>query len=710
VNRLGLGLLSVTLLAISTPAMAGVEPCSDLVPSLGVAPSANRPLGVDDLVKLRDIGPNITFDSRLEILSLSPDGTRVAFQLRRAEPTTNSYCIGMFVVSLSRDERPVRVDSGGELIRYSQSLLGITDYPSGSPIVITPRWSPDGRSIAYFRRDRGVTQVWVAQADGSAVAQVTHADFDIEDFAWTSDGKGLVISGRPGLTAANMAIEQEGQSGFLYDDRYMPLARTTPFPRNDLPTVQYAVDLHDGAMIPLSGISKNRTMPASDQKPVDAILFAQVGARAVWTKRSALDNIGAPKIMQIQSSDGQVKTCDLSVCENAIDLWPSATDDTLYYMRREGWRASQTAIYRWKQGEPAPARVLLTDDVLLGCQRTAMQLVCAEEGSLQPRRIVAIDLGTGRQSVVFDANPEMAGFRLGAVRRLYWKNNLGLEAFGDLVLPPNHKPGQRHPLIVVQYDSRGFLRGGTNDEYPIQLFAAAGFAVLSFHHPRTVGVGLGAKTWEEANRLNHDNWADRKSIQSALEVGLSQAIATGAVDPDHMGITGVSDGSNMLQFALINSRLFRAAASSSCCEDPGTLLPLSGITGAQMMIDMGYPRLTAAVESYWRPYSLADNAKDIHVPLLMQLADTEYLAGLETFMALREAGDPTEMFVYPDEFHEKWQPSHRLAVYQRNVDWFAFWLAGREDPDPAKIPQYARWRALRSHPTDSSSGASPVRH
>lgn len=52
------------------------------------------------------------------------------------------------------------------------------------------------------------------------------------------------------------------------------------------------------------------------------------------------------------------------------------------------------------------------------------------------------------------------------------------------------------------------------------------------------------------------------------------------------------------------------------------------------------------------------------------------------------------MFVFPDEYHLKWQPAHRLAIYDRVLDWFDFWLRGRVDPDPAKTKRYSRWRAL----------------
>ncbi|MGN6790175.1 MAG: Atxe2 family lasso peptide isopeptidase, partial [Rhodanobacteraceae bacterium] len=54
-----------------------------------------------------------------------------------------------------------------------------------------------------------------------------------------------------------------------------------------------------------------------------------------------------------------------------------------------------------------------------------------------------------------------------------------------------------------------------------------------------------------------------------------------------------------------------------------------------------------------------------------------------------------DAYVFPDEAHIKFQPRHKLAVYERNVDWFRFWLQGYEDPDPAKRAQYAHWQEMK---------------
>lgn len=46
-------------------------------------------------------------------------------------------------------------------------------------------------------------------------------------------------------------------------------------------------------------------------------------------------------------------------------------------------------------------------------------------------------------------------------------------------------------------------------------------------------------------------------------------------------------------------------------------------------------------------------------------------------------------------FEIGWQPQHKLAVAERTIDWFNFWLNDKEDSASEKTDQYQRWRALR---------------
>jgi dipeptidyl aminopeptidase/acylaminoacyl peptidase len=250
-------------------------------------------------------------------------------------------------------------------------------------------------------------------------------------------------------------------------------------------------------------------------------------------------------------------------------------------------------------------------------------------------------------------------------------------------------------MVIVQYDTRGFLRGGTGDEYPIQAFANRGFAVLSFRRPEAMGDVRGAKDFTEGRRLNLSDFADRRSVQSSLEGGVQLAISMGVADPGRIGITGLSDGASTTTWALIHSHLFKAAAMSSCCMD--TLLAMQvGPAAARDFIGVGYPGMLERNSPFWDALSLSRNARAISTPILLQLADDEYLDSLESFTTLREANAPIDMYVFPDEHHVKWHPAHRLALYRRSLDWFDYWLNNIRSSDPDRQEELKEWDRLRA--------------
>jgi dipeptidyl aminopeptidase/acylaminoacyl peptidase len=339
-----------------------------------------------------------------------------------------------------------------------------------------------------------------------------------------------------------------------------------------------------------------------------------------------------------------------------------------------------------------------TTDPLNGCLRHGDALLCGRESAGQPRRLVRIT-PAGDTQLVFDPNPEFQTIARGAVTRLAASAADDAPAFGDLVLPPGHRAGQRHPLVVVQYNTRGFLRGGTGDEYPVHLLAARGYAVLSFQRPTPAAYGKAAPDHLAYQRANVTNWADRRRVFSALEALVDKAVATGAIDASRIAITGLSDGTATVQWALLHSRRYRTAIMSTCCEDPSTIAFAAGPAFAAQTRAWGYPGPGEEGSDFWREYSLARNADRVDVPILVQAADREYRLALETISSLRDAGKAIELYVFPDEYHIKWQPRHRRAVYERVLDWLDFWLMDREDPGPAKSAQYARWHALRSRGT-----------
>ena len=397
---------------------------------------------------------------------------------------------------------------------------------------------------------------------------------------------------------------------------------------------------------------------------------------------------------------GKRSVCSERRCQGVARLWWSANGGTLFFLQRSGWPYSQTGILAWTAGATAPQSVLQTDDALIGCAKPGREIICARESATKPRRLVAIDPQTGRERLIHDPNPEFARLQLGQTRRFHLRNAYGVESHADFVLPPGHRKGERHPLVVVQYASDGFLRGGTGDEFPIQALAGRGFAVLSFSRPDFVPAALEAPNEVAMGQANRKDWADRRNVYSSLEIAVQLAIATGAVDPDRMGISGFSDGLSTVQWALINSRLFKAAAVGSCCEDMQAYPLTGGPVFERSGREIGYRFFEPGAAEFWKPMSLVLNADRVVTPLLIQNSDSEYESGLDVIAAWRLKGNPIEVYVLDQEGHFKMQPAHRLAMYQRSVEWFEFWLTGQMDCSPAKETQFKRWRAMKGAPAN----------
>ena len=110
----------------------------------------------------------------------------------------------------------------------------------------------------------------------------------------------------------------------------------------------------------------------------------------------------------------------------------------------------------------------------------------------------------------------------------------------------------------------------------------------------------------------------------------------------------------------------------------------------QVMWQLGAPDETP---KRWQLLSPAANLDKIKAPILMQMPEQEYVNALGYAIPLIR-DHRADLYVFPNEPHLKFQPKHKLAAYERNLDWFRFWLQGYEDPSPAKAEQYKHWEAM----------------
>jgi hypothetical protein len=238
------------------------------------------------------------------------------------------------------------------------------------------------------------------------------------------------------------------------------------------------------------------------------------------------------------------------------------------------------------------------------------------------------------------------------------------------------------PLFITYYNCTGFLRGGVGDEWPLAVLAQRGVSTLCISQPA-------------------DAPSDRVDLYqqalSGIEDIVDRLAATGEIDPSKVGMGGLSFGSAVTLWTAIQSDRLAAASVTSPVVSPNYYLlgSLKGevfIQGLKSFWGLGAPNETP---ERWRMLSPALNLGRIRAPILMQMPEQEYLHALDYAVPLirrRQA----DVYAFPHEPHQKFQPRHKLAAYERNLDWFRFWLQGYEDPDLRKVEQYRIWRDMRS--------------
>lgn len=651
-----------------------------------------RPITSLDLVSIRDIHG----------LQISPDGKSIAFVVGQALLDTNSYRSGLFVISTDPGSLPVSLGSAGP---------GRWNF-GGEWAPEKPQWSPDSRYITYRMNTSGTWQVWRWDRTGGSPVQVTHCPDDVVIYSWATSKTEIVFVSKKRIDPTIAVNLQE--RGILYDGTTYAWQNRSivdqVLERRPVETEQWILDT-------VSGQERKRTA----EEVAAAEDWKKLLGESVYDRREALSgrrgSIFYPKLSPdgtkvvykryLMDANKSVYTT-VGLCVRPLNGSPEITlrAESYRFTDYEWSRDSQQIFFTEKSGSghspglyvvPASGGIpqQLAGSNISGwldeysLDSAAAHAACIYENNTTPGEIAVLDLKTAKRTVLTDLNPEFRNLELSPASRIEWTNKYGDKGHAYLVKPLGYEKGKHYPLIVTTYSSGDyFLRGGVGDEYPIQLFAANGFAVLAFDNERERNI----RTGDFRDALLH--WT---SPLAGLEAALKILGDTGDVDLNRVGITGLSYGSEIVDFAISQSNLFRAAiASGGGSRDP-YFYYMAGSSWHRQFADWGlggWPE--GASSENWHQLSPALNANRVNVPLLVNAAETEYIEGLQFVTSLQQLGKAVELFIYPYELHVKAQPKHRYEIYNRNLDWFAFWLQGREDPNPAKKTQYDRWREMRS--------------
>jgi len=647
-----------------------------------------RPITSMDLLTMRDVIG----------LQISPDGRSVAYVVSQAVHETNSYRTALFVVGTEQGSVPVNLGSAGP---PQWDRLG--QY-----IKIAPLWSPDSQYITHLMGEKDRKQIWRWHRNGGKREQLTHNAGDVQSYEWRPDGSQIVFTTVDPISPEE--IKRVSERGILYDsyvgegfeDSIRPgesihIARAaiaTKPRRKQVWIYDLATRTERKATAKEEADYNKAHLPRPVYQPTDKvyvpIIETSPDRKLIAYVSILLDqdsNRSRAYAVFVKDAD-EGKSVELVPPSEFYTgrLWWSRDSRTIYFTR--DIQAGGTGIYAIPARGGVMREVIKSKDLLtqISFDEEVSRVACLRENATTPPEVVVFDFKNGALHTLANVNPEFQNIALNPVTRLEWYNKYGDKSSGYLVKPLDYETGKRYPLIVTTYGTPGFLRGAVGDEYPIQVFAVSGFAVLDFYAPPQRFPKQGDF---DTTMLN---WY---SPMASFETVVKMLDEMGVIEPDRKGITGLSYGAEITNFTISHSDLFQAAAASSdSARDPIFFYFANGFWHQRFkQWGLGFPDGETAAR--WRELSPALNAARVKAPLLIQVADSEYLIGLQFYTALREHSKPVEMFIYADEWHLKNQPKHRYEIYQRNLDWFNFWLQDKEDPDPSKQEQYKRWRKMR---------------
>jgi dipeptidyl aminopeptidase/acylaminoacyl peptidase len=318
-----------------------------------------------------------------------------------------------------------------------------------------------------------------------------------------------------------------------------------------------------------------------------------------------------------------------------------------------------------------------------------LPVVTYEDGMNSPPTIWIADPGTGQRTLLLGLNPQFAKLCFAKEEEISWNATDGHQMKGGLYLPSEYKPGERLPLVIQTHafdPKRFWIDGPWSSAFAAQPLATKGIAVLQMGGSPDGADRPFRSTPEEATRQ-----------MAAIDGAIASLDKQGVIATDRIGIIGFSRTVFHVAYALTHSRYRFAAATLADGFDGGYFQSVAFPT---MAVDFsavnGGPPFGETLPQ-WLDRAPGFNLANVRTPIRLEA----YSVGgateqWEWFALLQQMKRPVDFLLLPQATHLLVKPWERMTSQQGDVDWFAFWLKGEEDTAKDKLPQNARWRALRA--------------
>jgi dipeptidyl aminopeptidase/acylaminoacyl peptidase len=653
----------------------------------------NRAYTVEDLMKVRRLGDP----------QVSPDGRTVAFTIGDVNFNANRIVTQIYVVP----------SAGGEMKQLT----------SGERSSTSPRWSPDGKKIAFTTGG----QIWVMDSDGDNKEQVTKISTDAAAPVWSPDGKWIAFTSEVHPSCndddCNKKKDEQAEKSavkahiterllFRHWNEWRDVKRTHVFvvsskggtardlTPGDFDSPPYAassgIDFafspdsselaylrnpdkveaistnSDIYLVPVSGgaarniTSTNRGYEAApiytrDGKYIIYRSQATAGFEADRWRLMAYNRATGMSAELLRGFDLQVE--DVAIAPDGNSIFFTALD--------RGFAPVFRVPITGGSAQKVLGNVFATN---LQTTQDGQKLIFANSSMNFPAEVYAANVdGSGLHPLTTANSSLMSQANLTKVEEVEWTGALGKKIHGYVIKPKNFDASRKYPLLVLIH---GGPQSAWNNNWGYrwnpQIFANAGYVVFAPNPRGSVGYGQ-----QFVNEISGD-WGGK--VYTDLMNGVADVIRRNSfIDRNRIGAAGASYGGYMVNWieGHNNDPRFRFRVLVSH-DGVYNLTSMYGATEELWFTDWefkGTPWTNRAMYERWSPHNFVRN---FNTPMLIIHGELDYRVpigeGLQLFTALQRMGVDSKLLVFPDEGHWVLKPQNSQLWYHTVLDWLDKYL------------------------------------
>jgi dipeptidyl aminopeptidase/acylaminoacyl peptidase len=644
-------------------------------------------LGIDDYVTMPIVGDP----------QLSSDGGLVAFTVTTPSLEENSTSTRIWLADVSSGEtRQVPATQGNDR---------------------APRWSPDGRVLAFVSTREGGPQIWRTPARGGEAVKVTSVKEGVVDFIWSPDGKAFffwtdVVWG-DSTEAARRSAPWTTDARIFTNLFYRHWNEWRLGVRSHL----FRLELASGTVTDVTPIDRDvpplalggRDVAVSPTATEVAIVYNPDSALATSTNndvfvmgpdgsaRQPVTTSAGNDHHPVYSPDGRylaylaMTTPGFEADRQQLMLYERATGRRLAVTPR--WDLSITdfrwvpdakavvaeveergghSIYRIEVPSGRPTRLLsggTNTNVQLSAGGNVMTFLRSTANRPPEVWTVGID-GKNPRPVTKVTDARMDGFDVPPAESFGFVGAQGDSVFGWLIKPPGFDPIRKYPLLyLIHGGPQGAWLDQWHGRWNYATFAARGYVVAAVNFHGSTGYG---QTF--TNSISR-NWGGLP--YDDLMKGLDVITRYPWVDSTRMGAAGASYGGYMIYWMAGHTNRFRALVAHDGIFNP---LSMAGTTEEQWfpIWEFGGSQLAPTARGVMEKWSPANFIANWTTPMLVVHSQNDFRVdlseGLQAFTALRLKKVPGKFLYFPDEDHFVAKPRNRRLWWSTVLDWFDQYL------------------------------------